>query len=136
MIIYYAQLQKRPKMNARVRLEVNGFFCGDAGDVEKQELLVEYFRNLILAKHLPLEHGRSCAAAGSNGNRPREEVENCMTAGDCRHPQIMIRSGPGASELDYQPFGDSAEAKTTIGAGKVLSSGLIRIGCSPTFAGL
>jgi len=55
---------------------VNGFFCGEAGGVEKQELLVEHLRNLILAKHLPLEHGRSCAASDSNGNRPREEVEN------------------------------------------------------------
>ena len=68
-------------MNARVRLEVNGFFCGEAGGVEKQELLVEHLRNLILAKHLPLEHGRSCAAADSNDNRPREEVESCVTAG-------------------------------------------------------
>ena len=59
---------------------MNGFFCGDAGDVEKQELLVEHLRNLVVAKHLPLEHGRSRAAADSNGDRTREEVENGMTA--------------------------------------------------------
>ena len=58
---------------------MNGFLVGDAGDVEKQELFVEGLGDFIVAKHLPLEHGRSEAAADNNGRRAGEEFEGCMT---------------------------------------------------------
>jgi hypothetical protein len=52
-----------------------GFEIGDAGDVEKQELFVKRPGDFIVAKHLPLEHRRSHAAADSDGDRAGEEVE-------------------------------------------------------------
>ena len=53
--------------NARGGREVNGFFGGDASDVEKQKLFVEHPGDFIVAKHLPLEHRRSEAAADNDG---------------------------------------------------------------------
>jgi hypothetical protein len=58
---------------------MNGFFRGDAGDVEKQELFVERLGDFVVAKHLPLEHRRSGAAADSDGDRTGEEVEGRTT---------------------------------------------------------
>jgi hypothetical protein len=54
---------------------MNGFLVGDAGDVEKQKLFVERPGDFIVAKHLPLEHRWSDAAADSNGDRSSEQVE-------------------------------------------------------------
>ena len=54
---------------------MNGFLVGDAGDVEKQKLFVEHPGDFIVAKHLPLEHRRSEAAADSYGDRAGEQVE-------------------------------------------------------------
>ena len=58
---------------------MNGFLVGDAGDIEKQKLFVERFGDLIVAKHLPLEHRRSEAAADSDGDRAGEQVEGRTT---------------------------------------------------------
>ena len=58
---------------------MNGFFVGDAGDVEKQELFVERLGDFVVTKHLPLEHRRSGAAADSDGDSA-DEVEDCTTA--------------------------------------------------------
>jgi hypothetical protein len=58
---------------------MNGFLVGDAGDVEKQELFVERPGDFIVAKHLPLEHRRSEAAADSEGDHADKEVEGCTT---------------------------------------------------------
>ena len=54
---------------------MNGFLVGDAGDVEKQKLFVERPGDFIVAKHLPLKHRWSEAAADCNGDRPGEQVE-------------------------------------------------------------
>jgi hypothetical protein len=54
---------------------VNGFLVGDAGDVEKQKLFVEHPGDFIVAKHLPLKHRRSEAAAHRDGDRAGEQVE-------------------------------------------------------------
>jgi len=51
---------------------VNGFLVGDAGDVEKQKLFVEHPGDFIVAKHLPLKHRRSEAAAHRGGDRAGE----------------------------------------------------------------
>jgi len=53
---------------------VNGFLVGDAGDVEKQKLLVEHPRDFVVAKHLPFEHRRSEAAADGDGDRAGKHV--------------------------------------------------------------
>ena len=66
--------------NARGGREVYSFFGGDAGDVEKQQLLVEHLCNLVVAKHLSLEHRRSSAAADSNDDRTGDNIEDCTTA--------------------------------------------------------
>ena len=58
---------------------MNGFLVGDAGDVEKQQLFVERPGYFIIAKHLPLEHRRSEAAADGNGHHAGEEVEGRTT---------------------------------------------------------
>ena len=58
---------------------MNGFFVGDAGDVEKQELFVERLGDFIIAKHLPLEHRWSDAAADSDAYRASEEIEGRTT---------------------------------------------------------
>jgi len=74
---------------------VNGFFVGDAGDVEKQELFIERPGDFIVAEHLPLEHRRSKAAADSDGNRAAEEVEGRTT-----HAVTELPFGaPGSSGL-------------------------------------
>ena len=54
---------------------MNGFLVGDAGDVEKQELFVKRLGDFIVAKHLPLEHRWSEAAADGEGDRVGEQVE-------------------------------------------------------------
>ena len=54
---------------------MNGFLVGDAGDVEKQKLFVEHPGDFIVAKHLPLKHRRSEAAAHRDGDRAGEQVE-------------------------------------------------------------
>ena len=58
---------------------MNGFLVGDAGDVEKQKLFVERPGDFIVAKHLPLEHRRSEAAANSDGDRAGEQVAGRAT---------------------------------------------------------
>ena len=54
---------------------MNGFLVGNADDVEQQKLFVERPGDFIVAKHLPLEHRRSEAAADCDGDRPGEQVE-------------------------------------------------------------
>ena len=66
---------------------MNGFLVGDASDVEKQELFVEGPSYFIIAKHLPLEHRRSEAAADGNGHHAGEEVEGRTT-----HYLHLVRS--------------------------------------------
>ena len=58
---------------------MDGFLVGGAGDVEKQKLLVEPPGDFIVAKHLPLEHGWSEAAADSGGEHAGEQVAASTT---------------------------------------------------------
>lgn len=58
---------------------MNGFVVRDASDVEKQELFIEHPGDFIIAKHLPLKHRWSEAAADSDGNCSGEEAEGRTT---------------------------------------------------------
>ena len=58
---------------------MNRFLVGDAGDIEKQELFVERPGDFIVAKHLPLEHRWSDAAADRDDDRASKQVEAYTT---------------------------------------------------------
>ena len=80
---------------------MNGFLVGDASDVEKQELFVEGPGYFIIAKHLPLEHRRSEAAADGNGDQAGEEVEGRTT-----HDLHLVQSEDDApSDTDRRSAG-------------------------------